>query len=342
MSLCDDILLSEWMIGISLVRYDWDLPDLGVSGNTRNTTIGTLYSFGVAPTTLDDAAEAPFVAYNCDLYFCVRGYSASSFLGQTNQYQLPKIGDQSKLQVLKDDGTKWWVFDDLPSELEADPTTSFRVDETRRINDGGHLSALLSGNAVVDANTTGPGAGMTHSGDMAGLFWQASGSLANLTALVQSVSDEFTAYMRTTYTASTPDARYAPIIGVPVQIVGVRWAWLSYPLAVMFGGLTFFCATICQTRHLPVKPWKGHRLPLLLARLDEDVRAEAQAELLCSTGLEERIGGMQVRLELGSKEGIAFRLSNRPSEFDQGLSTRDSLYGKSVTRENISFTHASG
>lgn len=304
MAACSDFDQSNWM----LESESWPL-EMGDLGRGRNTTIANFYSFGTPSTALAEGSQSPFFAYKCSFYFCVQGYSASSSLGKTNQLPIPTTADQSHL--VNDTNTYWWEFDDVPPELNAGPTAVLRVTEELRQDIGRSFTNVLSGNVV---NTVGETlASLDISSPVASLFWHASGSLADLTALAQGVSDSLTTYMRTAGPAPAPDVRFAPTVGVSVPVVGVRWAWLAYPLALLFGRLAFLGMTMYVTHRRCVRPWKGHRVPLLLAHLDENLRAQAQGGLTHRTGLDDRVGTLRVRLEFDGDDGIAFRRVLRPT-----------------------------
>ncbi|MCJ1402448.1 hypothetical protein MMC11_005668 [Xylographa trunciseda] len=183
------------------------------------------------------------------------------------------------------------------------PATVFEVDETSRE----HLSELfvqvLAGNGTSDGDVPTTYA----SSDIAQMFWEASISLDDLITLAKRISDTVTLYMRTADPMSRIDPQYAPTVGVSVPLVKVRWAWMVYPVALQFGGLAFLGITMYATQRHRVRPWKGHRVPLLLAHLDEDVRSQAQGGLMHRTGLDDRVGAMRVRLEFDGDDDMVFR-----------------------------------
>lgn len=219
--------------------------------------------------------------------------------------QTPTLINANQSHSVTEDNENWWVFDDVPPELNAEPTAVFKINEETRQNIGDPFVKILSGNAVSKIGRTL--ASSVPSSPAAMIFWQASGSLANLTALVQGISNSLTTYLRTTGAEKTPNTRYAPTVEMSVPVVGVRWAWLTYPLVLLFSGLVFLGMTICSTHRRRVRPWKGHRIPLLLAQLDESVRIQLQGGLTHRTGLDDRVGALRVRLEFDGDDGIAFR-----------------------------------
>lgn len=298
MTTCSDYNESNWML------------DVNDNFSDGNSTIANLYSFGILHTDWAEGFSRPFIAYKCSFYFCVKGYSANSSLGKTNQQQIQTTAHQSH-RIIVDDYTGWWVFDDLPPELNAEPTAVFRVDKNSPPELGFLLMEVLSGNASIKSGEL-PSFG--YSSSAASIFWNSSGSLANLTARVQGISDSLTTYIRTAGPVPAPDTRFAPTVEIAVPVVVVRWAWLAYPLVLLFGGLAFLGMTMFATHRRRVRPWKGHRVPLLLAHLDESVRVQAQGGLTHRTGLDDRVGALRVRLEFDGDNGIAFRrVYDRPS-----------------------------
>lgn len=298
---------SDWRLEIDSPPFN----QMNYLGRRRNTTIANFYSWGVPFSDFGDGSKLPFLAYKCSFYFCVQGYFASSSLGKTNQQPIRTTAAHTHL-VGGSDTTYEWVFDDMPPELNAGPTAVFRVSEELRQNVL-RLLEVLSGNVVNDQGdsdlprVTVANTQRKFSSEVAGLFWLASGSLANLTALVQGISGSLTAHMRTADPVPAPDAWFAPTVEISIQVVVVRWAWLAYPLTLQLGGFIFLGMTMCATHRRCVRPWKGHRLPLLLAHLDENVRSQARGGLTHRTGLDNRIGTLRVRLEFDGDDGIAFR-----------------------------------
>lgn len=297
---CKDYNVSSWMFDVKYWPFNSNYPNRG-----RNTTIANLYSFG---TPMDEAnsgdgAKAGFSAYKCSFYFCVKGYSGTTTLGKPAQQSILATADQTHL--VSEGNDTYWVFDNLPEELNSGSIGNWSVDEELRQNLGGTFADVLSGN---DMNYFDDGeASVQASSAAATLLFQASSSLTNLTTMMQGVSDGLTAYIRSNGPVLPPDPQYAPTVGIFVSIVVVRWAWLSYAIVLLLGGLIFLGLTICITHRRKVRPWKGHRVPLLLADLDESIRARAQGGLAYRQGLDDRVGAVRVRLDFDGENGIAFR-----------------------------------
>ena len=188
-----------------------------------------------------------------------------------------------------------WVPNVMPAKLNAPDTAIFNVSDEGLLNLGAQLSNILTGNVTLTqggSNTTFWG----QSRELVDVFWGASSSLANLTALVQDIADSMTPQIRTADVANA-NSYYAPTMIAPVTVVRVRWLWLAYSLALVLAGLLVLALTMYSTSRRKVRPWKGHRIPLLLADIDDTLCARAQGRLGCRTGLDDRLGAVRVRLE---------------------------------------------
>lgn len=100
------------------------------------------------------------------------------------------------------------------SELSAKSTATFQVTENARRNIGGRCEKVLSRSGAIHISPTL--FSEEPSGNIASIIWRASSSPANLTTPAQGIWDEATVYIRTVYAAP------APIVEVPMQVVGVR------------------------------------------------------------------------------------------------------------------------
>jgi hypothetical protein len=224
-----------------------------------------------------------------------------------SQQSVSTTADQAYYE--RDSVYEWWVFDDLPPELNSGSGTIFRVSNFFVQGLGYLLTTALRGDAMSESDSSSAGYAIAKmfSSPTADLVWEASGSLENLTALVQGISDSLTAQMRTEGTVPALDAQYAPTVSVLVPFVQVRWVWLAYPLTLEISGLVFLAVTMYITQRHCVRPWRGHRVPLLLAQLDDSLRSQAQGGMTHRTGLSDRVGSARVRLEFDGDDGIMFR-----------------------------------
>ena len=275
-----------------------------------NAIIANIYSFGVRSTSLPYSLGqmSPFFAYNCSLYFCVRGYSAVTSSGNMKQQPIATVVNESPSVNISaySDNDFQWQFYDLPTELNAGKTPVFNVSNLWLQNLATPITMMMQGTSSFD--TTGPGNyDYGTPNPFAQFAWNASDSLANFSVLIQGLADSLTVYVRTHNASTELDERYAPTVWAPVSVVRVRWYWLAYPLALIVGGQVFLLLTVLATSRRHVRPWKGHRVPLLLAELEESVRTMAVGGLARRTGLDDRVGALHVRLEFDGDDGITFR-----------------------------------
>ncbi|MCJ1405627.1 hypothetical protein MMC11_008855 [Xylographa trunciseda] len=285
--------------------------------NTR-ATIATLSALGIPfpGTRLDN----PVSAYNCSFYFCIQGYSATAISGDVSQQQVPTTAEQMFVHW-EDEGTStWWGPDIVPAELNAPSTAIFNVSGMGLLYLGVQLSGILTGSTIY---TPSPYSSQVSScsSELASVFWSASNSLADLTALVQGIADSMTTQIRTADVANV-ESYYAPVVLVPVTVVRIRWPWLTYPLALILAGTLFLALTMYSTSRREVRPWKGHRIPLLLADIDKTLRVRARGGLTRRTGLDDRLGAVQVSLEFDGIDGVTFRRVH-PSSPAHGELLRD-------------------
>ena len=315
-------------------KLDIEALSSGLTGDgikIRNTTIANMYSFGAHVDTPNEGSQTDFFAYKCSFWLCVQGYSASSTSGSTHQRLISTVADQAHL--VSESNGNWWEFDDVSPDLNVEPTSVVQVEDITRQNLGDPFATVLAGSGEY---MRGDGiANLLPSDPVAQLMWEASSSLDNLTIAVKGIANSMTSHIRTNSPAPAANARYAPIVQVSEVIVGVRWPWLAYPLTLLVAGLIFLGMTMYATHRRQVRPWKGHRVPLLLADLDENVKSQAKGGLLHRTGLEDRVGALKVHLDFDGDDGIAFRqvFPNSKSHSNSSVPTTPFLSRNHETRQ---------
>ena len=254
------------------------------------------------------------VSYQCPIYFCAQALSASSTNGKPQQ-SIAATFDHFEASK---DASSDWILSPAPSELNIDNTTAYRVDNQSvqalyfelqdLIGQGASVQAEYSANSstpiLVYDNAD------SSSRDVLQVIWQASNTTADLGNMFTRVANGFGSFLRTTFPAPA-DSRYAPTVFANEVVIKVRWAWLIFPLGLLITGHVFFAAVVWQTKHRVVRPWKGNRIPLLLANVDEVVRNYAAGGFVMRQGLEERIGRTNVRLEYDGEDIVHFRKVDR-------------------------------
>ena len=243
-------------------------------------------------------------AYECSFHFCLQAFSASVTAGKPNQ-KLVETWDQWNPS---EDGEDSWVMIKAPPTMEA-YDAAYRVDGSSLITLAQLFDMLLNGDMtpIDQVSSDSEYAILQQTTDiLMPTFWQASNDTDTMSALCARIAQGFTNFMRTSMPAD-PDTRYAPTVYSNETFVRVRWQWLMFPLGLLVAGHVFLVATILQTRRRGVWPWKGSRVPLLLASVDEAVKRQAVGGFKSRTGLEDRVGRMKMWLDYDNGEAIAFR-----------------------------------
>ena len=252
-------------------------------------------------------------AYTCDLSFCIQALEAKTTAGVISQtvnytwehFNLTKDGIWSPVKV--------------PGSQNLSNRVDYRV-ENRSLNALGSAiaTALVGGTSVWFSDITNPlpkilpltnsDGGGSNVGTFAEVVWRASDSMTTITEYFDRVATGFTNFMRTAPSLSVPeDKHYAPVVFTNEVYVHVRWGWLAFPLLIVVLGQIFLGMTIHQTRRRRVQPWKGARVPLLLANIDDEVKKAAKGGLYSRSGLDEQVGEIKVRLEYNDGDEIAFK-----------------------------------
>ena len=288
--------------------------------------IVNFYQFGIPPARYETFFDSydpgsfsntdfidPFmVAYNCSFSFCLQSFSASTTAGKDQQRPVGSWGQMTSSG--NSSGNVPWTFTDVPANMSMNiiNASTYTVDESSLKALGQAFKPFITGSVVLQGNMlqlqyAGPGGILVNNiNSFAEVFYDASNSLETMSALSQQIATGMTTYLRTSRTAP-PDVTFAPTVFVTEIVVRVRWAWLAFPLGLVVAALVFLVTTILQTRQLCVRPWKDHRLPLLMAGIDDVVKRMAKGGLDTRNGLEERVGRMTVQLEFDEKDKIIFR-----------------------------------
>lgn len=255
-----------------------------------------------------DFIDPLMMAYNCSFSFCLQSFNASTTAGKAQQQSVGSWGQMTS------SGSGFWTFTDVPANMNMNiiNATAYTVDASSLDALGLATMPLLTGNVVLPDKMlplqfAGPGGTLSDNKiSFAEVFYDASNSLEAISALSQQIANGMTTYLRTSRIAP-PDVTFTPTVFYTEIVVRVRWAWLAFPLGLVVAALVFLVTTIFQTRRLCVRPWKDHRLPLLMADIDDVVRRMAKGGLDTRNGLEERVGEMTVQLEFDDKDKIIFR-----------------------------------
>jgi hypothetical protein len=286
---------------------------IGIPPSTFNQFVMT---YGSGQPLQPDDINSLMRDYYCSFYFCLQAFAANSTVGSTQQ-QLVSTWDQWNPQQTNESST--WTMADPPQIMNLandSAAPEYQIDETSRQVVTDVFAELVTGGvgsggpSEDNAHDFGQGFNEQLSAQneqaIMHAFWNASNDTESQSALPKQVADGFTTYMRTQIPAE-PDVRYAPTTFTDEVFVKIRWGWLQFPLGLLVSGHVFLFLTIFNTRKQKVRPWKGHRIPLLLANVDDNIRDITVGGFDSRTGLEDRFGGMKGCMYYDDKDEIAFR-----------------------------------
>ena len=332
--------VSDRNVSLAFIESDHDSPYnvslLTSASNTQEQSDGILpivnfYVLGISRANYQtfydqigpdqpistDILDPLMAAYNCSLRFCLQAFNATTTAGQFHQHP---ISNWDKLEIVDGFSDYLWSFTDPPTDMNIGNESAYFVDPSSFKALGLAFESVISGSAIVFTGNEDLQYGSIDSSyngakvnPFEQAFYDASDSLDTMSSLSQQIADGMTTYLRTwkpaALNASTAasDARYAPTVYTTEIIVRVRWYWLAYPLTLLVAGQAFVAATILQTRRRLVRPWKAHRLPLLLADIDDIVKKMGAGGLETRNGLEDRVGQMAVRLQFDERDELLFK-----------------------------------
>ena len=293
--------------------------------DNRRLRVVDIYAFGISPSNegiynemvgpdepLSTKLLDPLMtAYNCKLNFCLQTFNASTTAGKFRQ---ELIGYWDEMKANGDGPDDSWSFTEPSGVSNIRNVSGYFVDTPSLKALGQAFESVISGRVLIDqaqgtlrfVAVDGTSNDYANQNGFAQAFYNASDSLHQMSALSQQIADGMTTWLRTTRQAPA-EAEYAPTVFITDIIVIVRWPWLAYPLGLLVTAQIFVVATILQTRRRRVRPWKSHRLPLLLANIDDNVKEIAVGGLETRNGLEDRVGRMTVRLDFDEQDEILFR-----------------------------------
>ena len=283
---------------------------------------GSLDGGALQPEVLD----ALIVAYDCSIYFCLQAYEAQTISGVPHQSISSTWHQYTETSEGDADGdpsfnSLAYNFTNVPKSMNIRNASEYIVEETSRMLLAASLATELFANATLSfdelipqfcGSTGGCGYGApSGQSPTAEAFLNATDTLETISAQVKHVADGLTSYMRSNIPATNNnnDDSYAPTVHGEKTFIHVRWPWLTYPLALLVTGHIFLFVTIWHTKRLRVRPWKSHRIPYLLATIDDDIRRLAAGGLDDKTGLEKRLGEAKVHLYYDNMYELAFRKS---------------------------------
>ncbi|KAK7990042.1 hypothetical protein PG989_010357 [Apiospora arundinis] len=211
-------------------------------------------------------------AFQCQLFPCVRTYEASisrSVLQETVLSEMPMGFD---------------AFGGLGRYVLAATNLTRNSNKTvdcspRPANDTAGLALVADPNvdaAPQEARGTGsksPGAWYPEDIVAKNLWRNATTSFATVDAMMRNLSDVMTATVRNNGLKGIEEYAAGAVM-LETTCVAVRWAWLSFPAALVGLGLAFLLVLVVQSpKDSPaVRSWKSSNIAVLFCSLDESIR----------------------------------------------------------------------
>jgi hypothetical protein len=167
--------------------------------------------------------------------------------------------------VLSNKFTSTTEYDVSPATIQGQQYTVDGADTLDAL--AGALETTLPGNVTADiSNITSATGKKTFDGstvpssDLSNFFY----TELNFTTAMDNIATSVSSYMR-----SLSDDT---VIGQSHSIetnIRVKWAWISFPAALVFGGVSLLLLAILETSKKGVEVWKYSCLPLLFHSVDE-------------------------------------------------------------------------
>lgn len=217
------------------------------------------------PIQLSDIQRS-IVSYQCEFYFCTQFFSASNTAGKAQQSLVstwdrwsisPLAGPQAPNPKDATNQTNRVWTPSIPPPSALNPSTpsedlsKYRVDNESIVALCTELDSMFPGLGVQVITTPASGTPVLDFGDasvstaaFAQIMWSASNSTYDLNSLFRRVADGFGVFLRTNNPAPPPSAadmaRYAATVFTNEILIEARWAWLTFPFALLFAGHLFW------------------------------------------------------------------------------------------------------
>lgn len=205
----------------------------------------------------------------CGLWFCIQAYNTTTRNGIQTQ-EIVGNWSESNIQYPVIDFAESSSFDftNIPDEYNAPNDTVFSI--------SGDAVLSLTWDSLIDYT-------VNHGeGDEYAYYSGSDESGSDIAEALFNVTDwdywidQFALSMsnnvrQTGNVTSNPEI-YDGQVFSSVSFVGVRWAWLAFPIAMLAGSIVFFAVTVWTTHKQHVRPWKSDPIALLLCSVDETIK----------------------------------------------------------------------
>ncbi|KAK4987298.1 hypothetical protein LTR50_004724 [Elasticomyces elasticus] len=243
------------------------------------------------------------IAAECGMWYCLQAHYVNVSFGNIVQSHTDHWNEAQEPDLMSGDdvfnltGKDIINFTNVPAAFNLDPGTVYGVDVRAFIVIGIALDGLLQGDVLNAGQAVGSG-----NSDCVRAVWYFAD---NLDAWISNLALSVSNHIRLTDTAQV-SKRYAGTAWAPVVYVKVRWAYLTFPIAMVVLSIAFWASSVVETLRSPAKPWKSSALAVLYARLDQELQNEAANGLLEEDDLGKYVHRRKVVLS-DQEDGWVFR-----------------------------------
>lgn len=234
--------------------------------------------------------RANVVAYECGLWYCLQARSVNASNGVVHDTLLEFRNGHTR-----PGGPELLRFNDDPA-LNVDNITSYDINEFLAV--GGlkaALEAALTGSMTIDGSATidfTP----TVIENATSYRQQLVGSTADCLHAAWVFADDIDAWWgRITKSLTNnirvngkilkvEDGRYSGVAWTEVVHIRARWLWLIFPIILVGLSTMFLVATVLASWRAGLMPWKSFILPVVYARLENNLQEEWKEEYARKSG----------------------------------------------------------
>lgn len=283
------------------------------NGSVWMTATAIGFSPGSVPSETDtelpdDLLQAPPVAFECALQFCIKNMSAtfsSGFLNETiSSIWINKTLQTSQYNIAGDQHS---IILNPPFE----PPRTFVIDNDAFVGTGQWLGSWVSGNVtmIVTPNVHEVDGWQVYSSEIMQSFYQTMNSSTNgFQGAMDNLANSMSLALRNS--AYQPD----PVQGFAFLTTSyfiVRWAWLALPFAVLLSSSAFLIAVIVEIKKRGLVPWSNNILATLFHGLNEGITNRGWGIQDFQTTMEEDARNYLLEFRSDSEGGHLFASSMR-------------------------------
>jgi hypothetical protein len=248
------------------------VPSIAFASN--GSILMSVIAIGPSPGTvpsqpsynLYEHPQAPPVAYECALQFCVADMSASFSNGLLTETVSSTWTDES-LKGLGQTG----AHEDVHLSPPFQPRKTFVIKNQAVLGTGPWLESWIIGNVTLkatigDSDSYLANGKQFYSSDIMQAFYQSMNTSANgFGSAMDNLAGSMSLAIRQLPYQPAPEKGIAHS---SISFFVVRWPWLILPLFLLGSSLVFVTAVIVETKRKGLMPWSNNILAILFHGLD--------------------------------------------------------------------------